>query len=382
MKRSPIAMLLLAVSFSASAGANSTASIQRTFERASQALQAEDYAAAEAGFREVLRVEPSNLGALGNLGVVYSRTHRYANAIEVYKRALRISPKYPGILLNLGLAYFKQDNYAMARPYFAQLHALRLEDAQATKLLATCLVFGGKPAAALDLLKPLAAKDPDPANLYLLSIAYSKTGQGEAGKQVFGKLLTDPSTRMQADFVLGRAYYDSDLFQEAEGVFKDVVAADAAFPGVHRELGKVYISLRRNDQAQEELRLALQQDPKDESAGYFLGALLVQIGLYFEGVPYLERGYALNPDSWAACFYLGKAKLKLNDPQGAVNYLQKAADLNPDEATVFYLLGTALRSAGRAQDSRKAFQRVTELHTTKLDANKRALEDAHVVGAH
>ena len=125
----------------ASAGAQT----QVIFEHAAQALQAGDYPAAESGFRKVLRAEPGNLGALGNLGVVYSRTNRYARAIDVYKQALRTAPQDRGILLNLGLVYLKQDDYQHALPYFLRLHRSDPGNWQATNLLATCLVYGGKP---------------------------------------------------------------------------------------------------------------------------------------------------------------------------------------------------------------------------------------------
>jgi Flp pilus assembly protein TadD len=88
-----IAVCALGVSLQpASAGAQT----QVIFEHASQALQAGDYPAAERGFRKVLRAEPGNLGAMGNLGVVYSRTNRYARAIVVYKQALRTAPQVCG----------------------------------------------------------------------------------------------------------------------------------------------------------------------------------------------------------------------------------------------------------------------------------------------
>src|SRR5215471_7373366 len=154
---------------------------EQLFDRASNALSTGNYDAAESGFRQVLKLEPGNLGALGNLGVVYSRTHRYSKAIKVYDRALRISPRDAGLLLNLGLVYLKQDNYAQARPLFQKLHAQTPDDAKATNLLATCLVFGGQAAEAIGLLKPIVSRNPDPSSVYLLGIAYSKAGQSEAG---------------------------------------------------------------------------------------------------------------------------------------------------------------------------------------------------------
>src|SRR5215469_12163922 len=128
---------------------------QQIFERAEAALKNGDYKSAEAGFLKVLKAEPANVEAMGNLGVVYSRTFRHARAIEVYKQALRIRPQEQGILLNLGLVYLEQNNYALAGTYFQRLHRLDPQNKRAGNLLATCLVYGGQPAKALDILKPM-----------------------------------------------------------------------------------------------------------------------------------------------------------------------------------------------------------------------------------
>ncbi|MEO0108483.1 MAG: tetratricopeptide repeat protein, partial [candidate division WOR-3 bacterium] len=54
-------------------------------------LASGDLAAAERGFLSVLKAQPNHVGALGNLGVVYSRMDRAADAITVYQRALKLS---------------------------------------------------------------------------------------------------------------------------------------------------------------------------------------------------------------------------------------------------------------------------------------------------
>jgi Flp pilus assembly protein TadD len=53
--------------------------------------------------------------------------------------------------------------------------------------------------------------------------------------------------------------------------------------------------------------------------------------------------------------------------------------MNPDDASAPYLLARALRSEGRTQDADAAMRRVVELHTTGIDAERRALKDAHIV---
>jgi Flp pilus assembly protein TadD len=111
-----------------------------------------------------------------------------------------------------------------------------------------------------------------------------------------------------------------------------------------------------------------------------MGALLVQTERYADSVPYLERAREVDPGSWATCFYLGKSKLKLNDLDASIKALKEAANLNPNEASIFYLLGTAYRRAGRSDDARAAFERVSELHLSRLNAQKKALQDQAIVG--
>ncbi len=86
------------------------------------------------------------------------------------------------------------------------------------------------------------------------------------------------------------------------------------------------------------------------------------------------------PDSWATYFYMGKAKLELKDAAAAIGLLRQAAEMNSDDPGVFYLLGRALRSEGRTQEAETAFRRVAALHSTALDAEKRALQSADIVG--
>ncbi|MGC2198045.1 MAG: tetratricopeptide repeat protein [Terriglobales bacterium] len=138
--------------------------------------------------------------------------------------------------------------------------------------------------------------------------------------------------------------------------------------------------MRKNAEAEKELRLAVEQDPKDAVAVYFLGGLLVQSERYADGVPFLEQARNLDPDSWATYLYLGKAKLKLHDNPAAIKYLQQAAEMNHDEASIFYLLATALRATGRDEEARAALHRVSELHTTSLEVDRR-MHDAMVAGA-
>lgn len=345
------------------------------FERASQALRAGEYPEAEKGFERVLAMDPQSVASLGNLGVIYARTHRFARALDMYQKGLQVEPGNESLTLNLGLAYLKQEDYARAKPYFQTLVSRHPEDGRFRTLLATSMILGDAPQAGLDLLRGSQhQEESDSSKLYLLAVAYARTGQMEAGKRIFSKLLAGAETRPQANFLLGQAFYDGQRFAEAEAAFREVLRESPEYAGVHRELGKIYISMHRDAEAERELREAAGRDAKDSGAVYFLGALLVQTGRYAEGIAYLEKGEEGMPDSWAIPFYVGKARLKMGEAAAAVTELRKAAALNTDEPQVFYLLANALRLTGHPERAKVAMHRVAELHASALDAEKAGLQ--------
>ena len=349
------------------------------FDGAVRALAAGDYAAAERGFQSVLRRQPGNIAALSNLGVIYSRTSRADQALAVYQRALKLSPDDKAILLNVGLVYLRQEAHSRALAYFARVVALDPRNLQARQLLAVCRVYTGKMAPAIQDLEALSAGAPrDEGILFLLGFAYLKNHDTDKAKALFQQMF-EAAGAERAQFLLGKANYEATLFPQAEESFLEVLKLDAKFPGVHLELGKVYISLRRTDDAVRELELALKENPGDADANYFLGGLLAQGERYKEAIPYLDRAKKAKPDFWAPYFYLGKAKLRLDQPAEAVVLLQRAVALNPDEASAYYQLGKALEACGREAEARHALRRVAELRAAALEATP--LDEGKVAGA-
>jgi tetratricopeptide (TPR) repeat protein len=196
-------------------------SLETVFQQAASALTSGNYADAEHGFTRVLQKEPNHVGALGNLGVVYSRTQRPAKAIETYRKALRLSPRDPALLLNLGLVYLKQESYRQAAGSFSRILTLKPAHAQARELLATCRLHLGETAAAIESLEALRKTNPMNAGvLYLLGIAYLKEKQRDKATRVLDEMMLSALSPAQAHFLLGKAYYDGAHFLKPWRLFK------------------------------------------------------------------------------------------------------------------------------------------------------------------
>jgi tetratricopeptide (TPR) repeat protein len=197
--------------------------------------------------------------------------------------------------------------------------------------------------------------------LFLLAFAHLKNGDSDTAQVVFDQMFAVAGPA-RAQFLLGRACYEAALFPRAEESFKEVSRLGPNYPGLRLEVGKLYISQRRTEEAVRELKAALDENGRNEEANYFLGSLLVQETRYEEGIPYLERARQLRPDSWPIYFYLGRAKLRMQQTAEAIVLLQRAVDLNSEEASSEYQLARALQATGRKMEAARAFNRTRELN--------------------
>ena len=333
------------------------------FESASRALASGDLATAEQGFLAVLESEPKSIGALGNLGVVYSRMGKTTDAIRVYRSALKLAPKDPLLNLNLGLAHLKLDNYAAAKTHFQTTVDAQPGNAQARELLASTQLFTGEVDKAIPVLE---ASEKHSSTLYFLSVAYLKQGRREEARTTIDKLFSMLAPA-QANFLVGRAYYESTLFDDAVAALETARDTDPEVPGVWRELGKTYVSLRRSEDAQKALREALRRTPEDEEANYFLGALLVNENMIEQALPYLEKSRASRPDFWGSYYYLGKAALAKGNAREAVTHLERAAALNPNQSSTWYVLARALKAAGRSAAAAEATKKFRTLNASEAE---------------
>ena len=342
----------------------SQASAASIFDAGVQALSRGDLATAESRFGEVLKTQPNHIGALGNLGVVYSKLDRPSDAIAVYRKALTLAPREPGLLLNLGLAHLKLNQYAEAKPLFQRIAAMGKPSPQVRELLATAQIFSGEVVPAMKDLASFRTEAPDRAGvLYLLAVGYLKQKNPQGAQNAFESLMNALSPD-HANFFAGKAYLETGYFEQAE---KSLLAADPSIPGLQLELGKTLVSLRKEDEAAVALRRALKQAPEDTEAAYYLGALLSQSdGDSDEGIALLEQVRAKRPDSWGSLYYLGKALLKQEKAAAAVPLLEKAAKLNANESAIWFQLIQGYRKAARPADSRTATARFNAL---KHEAN-------------
>ena len=125
--------------------------------------------------------------------------------------------------------------------------------------------------------------------MYLLGLAYVRSNQPAKARQVFQELFAEGANPAQANFLVGKAYYEGGNFEQAERAFRLAIDDRAVGPAARIELAKVLISERKNEEAEAQLRSVLKSDASNSDALYLLGALLVQENRYGAGADILNR---------------------------------------------------------------------------------------------
>ena len=69
-------------------------------------------------YKKVLNLNPGAAGALVNLGTIYYRQRKFADAEQYYKRAIEVDPTYPLAQFNLGNLYDEQNRVKDALEHY------------------------------------------------------------------------------------------------------------------------------------------------------------------------------------------------------------------------------------------------------------------------
>jgi tetratricopeptide (TPR) repeat protein len=266
---------LLATAFLAGAAETPAAA----FDRAVREINSGDLASAESALQYVLKSAPDHLGALQNLGLVYSRTNRLDGAIAIYRRALATNPLHRGVLVNLGLALVKRESYGEARPVFRTLfeHYPDSPAARDTGLLAQL--------ADNDLLRAV----PLPVAEVVRCRVASQAGRFEDAEAQCRAAAHHNPGDAEAYYNLGVALLPEDRADDAAAALERSRQLDATFWGVWFYLGKAKLKQAGPSTAIPLLQKAAELNPKTPTVYFELGLALKAAGRPAESALAMDR---------------------------------------------------------------------------------------------
>jgi tetratricopeptide (TPR) repeat protein len=341
------------------------------FDRARGFEQREQWAQAEAAYREFLRVAPGAAEGHGNLGVVLSKQGKFDQAAQSYRTALKLKPGLTGLQLNLGLAYYKAERREEAIAALRRYLVADPDSRQARQLLATALLETDQYAEAARMFESLMPSDDFSIRLGIAT-AYTRLKRPEARALLAG--LVQQENTAETQLLIGQAHLAANEFDAAEAATRKALELRPEIRGAHFLLGAA--AWKRQDAARAiaAWRDELARDPRHFESTFALGAALAESGNRQAALPLLEQALAQRPQYAPALYYLGKLAHAARQ-QRAQSLLELAVKLDPSIRPAHYLLAQIYRVQGRTADAERALAEVRKL------SQRRVQEDVDILAA-
>jgi Tfp pilus assembly protein PilF len=328
-----------------------------------------DLAARE--FSAIVALDPNNIDARGNLGVLLFFHGDFANAAQQLRAALQLQPTLWKIQALLGMCEKRIGQTANAQldleKAFQQLTEEKIRVQTGMELIELYYGAGAldKAAAVVSVLRQLKPTDID--ILYTAHRIYLDLAD-ESMLSI--TMLAPDSARMHQLMA-----HESARQGNTEGAiaqYRQALKIDPKIPGLHFELAEALSGSKQpsdREQIEREYKAALAANPFDEKSECRLGDIAARQSDLKAASAHYSRALELQPNDPDANLGLAKTLIAMNQPKKAIPLLERAAQIEPFNATVHYHLSVLYRKAGHSDDAHRELAEFRRLRgmKTRLD---------------
>ncbi len=162
--------------------------------------------------------------------------------------------------------------------------------------------------------------------------------------------------------MLGMFYRETGAWMDALRAFEGASTAAPASPQAHFLLGAQLERLHQEPAARDELRRAIELDPRHADALNYLGYMDADDGVNLEEAKTLiQRALDVDPDNGAYRDSLGWVYFRMGDMPQALAQLERAVALLDSDPTIFEHLGDVYFAHGDVDNARRAWSKALEL---------------------
>jgi tetratricopeptide (TPR) repeat protein len=341
---------------------------------------------AEAAWRLVLKVHPTNPEPYAHLGLLEARQEHYKDAVPLYRKALALNPAVPGLRLNLGLALFKDGQLKAAITEFTPLlknQPPNTAEAERLTILVGMAHYGiGEYAQAVPYLKRAAQRDAQ--NLPLrLTLAHSClwAKQYQCVLDTYHEILALNPDSAEADMLAGEAL---DATKDTPGAiqqFRAAVKANPKEPDAHYGLGYLLWMQKQYDEAASEFQAELDNNPNHLEAMLYLGDAQVELKHPELAQPLLEKVLRIDAGREMAHLDLGIVYADAGRNDDALKEMKEAERLAPEDVNVHWRLGRLYRTLGRKDEAKAEFDKASSITKATDSALVDRISGDHSKGA-
>ena len=374
MRKSHLAILctlagfVLSMTAAAQAGSNGAQKISTLEQQVQIYLQDQKPQLAIPLLRQIISLDPGNLNANANLGVLLFFEKDYANAIPLMRTALQTKPDLWRIQALQGIAEKRtgdplaaQKDLEQAFPHLQDVKIQRQAGLELVELDASSGRFAAA-ASIAEKLEELSPQDPQ-----IMLVAYEISSQ-MMDQSLLNMLLVAPDSAEMHMIMGGRLGRQGD-HASSIAQYREAIRLNPNLPGVHFELAE---QLRAspdpamNAQAEAEYQAALKENPFDVKAWCRLGDSLAGRGAFKAAEDDYKKALALQPNDSDAQTGLAIALMSTDQMSQALPLLEDAVKNDPTNIVAHYRLSVLYRRGGRVADAQhemSEFNHYKELKT-------------------
>jgi Flp pilus assembly protein TadD len=301
----------------------------------------------------LVALDPRNVDAQGNLGVLLFFQGEYGKAIPHLRAALEMQANLNKIQALLGMAEKRTGDAADARTHLEASFAavdepkLKIQIGMELVELNTASQDLAKASSVINAMRQV-----DPANPAVLYAAY-RVYSDLAGEAMLSLALVAPDSA-QMHQVMAHEEARQGNNAGARVQFQKALELDPKLPGIHFELGELYnlgADAKSKAEAETEYKAAVAENALDEKAVTRLGDLASRKGDTAQALQYYTTALRLQPDNAEANFEMAKTLIAMNQQAKALPVLERAVQLEPTNAAAHFRLSTLYRELGRSDDA-------------------------------
>ena len=307
----------------------------------------------------MLRLDPGNVDAHANLGMLKFVEGNYAHAAREFKAALSSSPSLWNAQAFLGLCEARLGNIAGSErlletslPHLTDSTLLKQASLELVRMYSES---GALEKAATTVESLVRSRPTDPEVLYTKYRLHS-----EIASEALRQMTVSGSDSPWLHEVYGQNYMAEERYAPAIREFQKAIEAGPQMLGLHYQLGEALLLSERTESkraaAEKEFRLELKQNPQDANCMLKLADIALERSQIEEAKSFVTRALSIRSDRADA--HVTKARiLELEgDVPSAIKELEAAEKLAPDVKTTYYQLATLYRRQGRQAEASQQLQ--------------------------
>ena len=316
--------------------------------------------------RQIVLLDPKDVNAQANLGVLLHFQDKYDEAIPHLRAALQVQADLWRIHALLGMAEKRTGNPSEALPHLEQAFTHLEKDKIAIQVGLELIEVHAAAAQfekALAVAVRLGQLAPGDPGILLATYQIARQTMDQA---MLNMMLAAPDSAEMHMITAGELAREGNQ-TNAVGQYREAIRLNPSLPGVHFQLAELMRTSADpaiSAQAEAEYKAALNTNPYDAMSWRQLGGIMTAKGDFNAAEEDYKKALALHPNDAEAKTGLAIALISTNRTDEALSLLESALKDDPTNITAHFRLSGLYRRAGRTADAARemeAFRHYQEL---------------------